>query len=79
MKHYRIIYKPLYDARHNGKIEDIGGEYWIQKRTFLFWKDYEAVPSYYSLSPREAAFYQCDMRETQYKIKHMKKKFIVIK
>lgn len=77
MKHYRVIYKPLYVARDNGEVEDAGGFYWIQKRTFLFWRDYEFVSTYASLSRKDAAFYRCRMLEAQHKIEHMKERFIV--
>lgn len=74
MKHYRVVYKPLYAPRGDGKIEDIGGFYWIQKRSFLFcWKDYEQVPQYLSLRGEDAALYHCNMLEGQLKIRRLKK------
>lgn len=77
MKHYRVVYKPLYSVRGDGSIEDIGGFYWIQKRSFFGWKDYEQVPSYLSLHGKDAALYHCNMLEGQYKIKHMKERFVI--
>lgn len=73
MKHYRVVYKPCYHVRGDGKIEDIGGFYWIQKRSFLCWKDYEQVPPYLSLQGKDAALYHCNMLEGQLKIRHLKK------
>lgn len=78
MKHYRVVYKPHYVAGGDGKIEDIGGLYWIQKRSFLRWKDYEQVPQYYSLREKDAALYHCNTLEGRLKIKRLKK-YIKIK
>lgn len=78
MKHYRVIYIPNYVAHGNGIIEDIGGMYWLQKRSLFGWFDYEQVPHYAHFSGEDAARYHCNIREAQYKIDRMKR-FIVIK